>query len=139
MLNIKDFFQTSKPLIFFLGIFFLISPGYIYLFGWHRDLFMQLDWVKLVILSASMLVPVVFVNTMLYTWFDKVESTQWGVELVEVFTVTTIFSGSFSFVALVVAYLSSTNVLHLSLFTEIVLSLFMYFESRTTRKEKNVA
>jgi hypothetical protein len=115
MLNIQDFFKTHEPLLFFLVIFFLISPGIIYTFFWHRELFVALDWVKLSILSISALVPVALLNAFVSLAIEKSEPTKTGRELVEAFTLASIFSGFFGVLALVITHFNNLLIFNLIL------------------------
>ncbi|MFZ2253291.1 MAG: hypothetical protein WAW13_03950 [Minisyncoccia bacterium] len=135
MLNIQDFFKTHQPLLFFLVIFFLISPGMIYLFFWQRDLFIDLDWVKLVILSLSVLVPIALLNAFALLFIEKTEPTSTGKELVQAFTMTSIFSGFFCLIGLVITHLINHEFINFA-GLEVLLIILMWLDSRRANAVK---
>lgn len=45
-----------------VAVSILLSPGILILFCFHRDLFLAIDWIKLLVLALSLGVPFVVVN-----------------------------------------------------------------------------
>ena len=135
-MKIKDYFKTKEPLIFFLMIFFLISPGFVYFFFWHRELFIQLDWVKTVLLSMSMLIPISFLNTIALVTFEKKQPSNKGQELVDAFTMASIFTGLSTLVGLALFYVTGYSVAVILVCCEAVLLAVMFIEARNTIGEK---
>lgn len=56
--KIKD----GHVLLGILNILLLIAPGVLILFWFHQNLFLSLDWVKLLLLSSAISAPFVFLN-----------------------------------------------------------------------------
>jgi hypothetical protein len=134
---IKGFFESREPLFFFLIVFFLIAPGSVYLFLWQRDVFMDLDWVKLIIISGSMLVPAVLINTIIFLEIEKRGPSSKGKEIVNAFSIVTIFSGLSAFVVLGVSYFYGTLIWN-AVIAEVFLLLVMLFEEKRTQILKNI-
>ena len=57
----------SETFIFgFLDVLFLILPGILIIFLNKIELFLSLDWIKLVLLSASITTPFALLNTLIF-------------------------------------------------------------------------
>ena len=50
-------------LLFLLDIIFIIGPGIAVIFFFKRDLFFALDWIKLTLLSITIVTPFAFFNS----------------------------------------------------------------------------
>lgn len=57
--------ENSTFLLGFFSFLFLILPGIALLFVLERDLFLSLDWIKLILLACAISVPVAFCNIIL--------------------------------------------------------------------------
>jgi hypothetical protein len=71
----SEFVKILDSRNFLLGFFstiFLILPGVLIIFLFDRNLFLELDWIKLILLSASITAPLVFLNFMIISYLDKV-------------------------------------------------------------------
>jgi hypothetical protein len=69
--NNKNFLLAS------LDVLFLILPGFIVLFVFRSDLLLSLDWIKLVLLSASITAPLAFLNVMILdSWEERYYPTK---------------------------------------------------------------
>ncbi len=63
---LQDFFEKFKDDLFwfiFLDIIFLISPGFLVIFIFFRDIFLTLDTLKLILLVISITAPISFMIT----------------------------------------------------------------------------
>lgn len=62
MLDKPENIANSTFLLGFFSFLFLILPGVASLFIFERELFINLDWIKLVLLSASITIPIALLN-----------------------------------------------------------------------------
>jgi len=72
---IKEFnevIKSRKILLAFFDVLFLILPGVAMIFIFKRDLFTELDWLKLTLLSASIVAPLAFVNALLISSSENI-------------------------------------------------------------------
>ncbi|MEY4602617.1 MAG: hypothetical protein RL292_558 [Candidatus Parcubacteria bacterium] len=97
--------QGIKSRTFMIGFFdllFLILPGIMVIFLHRIDLFQSLDWIKLVLLSASIVAPLAFMNTLA---FQVVEKTNSDDGLFMDFSLGIILSGILVYIAVGLFYL----------------------------------
>ncbi len=78
--------------ITFLSVIFLILPGVLVLFLFERSLFINIDWVKLILLSAAITAPISFVNTLLITVIDDEDKPRQKDYLFDSFSVGIVLS-----------------------------------------------
>ena len=52
----------SYSLFFYTAV---ISPGFLYFYLYHRDFFIETDWIKLLFLSSGLTLPILILNTLL--------------------------------------------------------------------------
>jgi hypothetical protein len=72
---IKEFnevIKSRKILLAFFDVLFLIVPGVAMIFIFKRDLFTELDWLKLTLLSASIVAPLAFINALLISASENI-------------------------------------------------------------------
>jgi hypothetical protein len=92
----------TKPFILgFLDVLFLVLPGVLYIFLYRNDLFNSFDWTKLVLLSASVIAPFVFLNALMLPFFDKQLNNEKDFFFID-FSESIIFTGiiAYSFIAM---------------------------------------
>jgi len=71
--KIIESIKSRDTLFSLLGFIFLVAPGVTVIFLFDRDLFLSLDWIKLILLSVSIVVPVAFFNTLFLMSWDNVK------------------------------------------------------------------
>ena len=54
--------KEKTGILLFLDVVFLVAPGVAAVFVFYRKIFLTLDWVRLVLLSISLVAPLVLVN-----------------------------------------------------------------------------
>lgn len=60
-------------ILFFFDVLFIVLPGVAGIFLFKSDLFVSMDWIKLILLSASMTAPVAFFNTLLFAAAENID------------------------------------------------------------------
>lgn len=58
--------KILKTLLFFVGTF---CPGILFIFVYKKDLFLKLDYIKLLLLSISLTLPIVLLNSILLFFY----------------------------------------------------------------------
>jgi hypothetical protein len=71
MINKPEDFTNSAFLIAFFSLLFLVLPGVATLFLFDRNLFMSLDWVKLIMLGTALTLPINLFNIFMSLLTDK--------------------------------------------------------------------
>ncbi len=67
--NLKDIGEEPVA-TFFLNLILLITPGMLLIFYFHRDIFLTLDILKLILLSISFIAPFIIVNIIFVIFVD---------------------------------------------------------------------
>ena len=95
--------KNKHFLLFFFDILFLILPGLATIFFFQKDIFLSLDWIKLIFLSASLVAPVAFFNTLLLLGVDdKKQNSEDGLFIA--LSMSLIITGFLFYLLLAAAY-----------------------------------
>lgn len=137
--ELERFFKKREPVLFLLSILSVVLPGYAVIFVLDFNLFLQLDWVKLVLLSATITFPLIFVNTLAIPSIKEEDSGDQTI-LAHSFGLASVMTGCVYFATLVPHHFFFTTLneyLGLLFFGEAVL-LFTVWNEHTKKKKKSI-
>ena len=100
--------ESRTFVLAFLDFLFLVSPGVLIIFLYQRGLFVSLDWLRLVLLSISIMAPFVFLNILTFLTLTM-DSTQKKQELFPTISLGIIVTGFFAYVVLGADYFSRVS------------------------------
>lgn len=111
MNNTIDIFTKRKSILAFFDIVFIVSPGFLSIFLFRLDLFLNLDWVKLSIFSCSLLIPFIFLNLLLIlafhspnTFEKKGSEEEKDNHMFILLSMSTVLTSVFAFIALLISF-----------------------------------
>ncbi|MFA7151495.1 MAG: hypothetical protein WC113_01155 [Candidatus Paceibacterota bacterium] len=97
--------KEKALLLFLLDVILLVAPGIAILFIFFRDIFLSLDWVKLILLSISITAPFTFLNMLLVPELDKDYDPNRKDEFFYGFSIAATITGLFFYMFLPFSYL----------------------------------
>lgn len=127
----------DKYFIFTLfNVFLLISPGIAIIYRFNKDLFLQLDGIKLILMSVAIITPLIVVNTFLNAvWVDDEINNENS--LFVSFTLSAMISAMLLYLIIFLDYLSyrnlKENLLGLGLaelFYMLIVSIYSLFKDK---------
>ncbi|MFZ2763744.1 MAG: hypothetical protein WAX80_01760 [Minisyncoccia bacterium] len=125
-------FKDRVSLIIFFDLLFMALPGVLVVFNFDKDLFMSIDWVKLILLATSITLPVSFVDTIFILGImEKKISKEEG--LFFAFSIGSILAGLTFFVALLIQELNlpySHNFITLVILINIIIIFCVWINER---------
>jgi hypothetical protein len=138
-INVEDFTKKTTILVL-LDIFFLILPGTACIYLLKPDLFISIDWIKLILLSASITAPFVLLNLLIVSVGEEDQNNddkRTG-SLFEVFTLATFLTGASIYILLGLFCLSGYPVKNVLIFGLCLEAVFLMNRLLMSRKKKNV-
>ena len=135
--------EVSDLIKMIMGLVGVVTPGLLIFFIFKRDLFISLDLSKLILLSISLSLPVVFLNFALMFFLPPTEGRAFDLKanISANLLIATISSALIFYLPLVAAYIFGLHFIAfvwLVIALESVISVSMFIENITVRlKKKN--
>jgi len=130
--ELPKLFKDRTSLLVFLDLLFLALPGVLVVFLLFPDKFDSLDWIKLILLATSFVLPFSFINTIF-----AVSRTEHGLskedDLFFAFSLGSIFAGLIFFIALALWALPTIytkNYPALILALEVILLFVIWYDDK---------
>lgn len=95
--------ESRTFVLAFLDFLFLISPGVIVIFLYQRELFLTLDWLRIILLSISIMSPFVFLNILTFITL-AMQDEQRNKQLFSTISLGIIVTGFLTYVVLCIDY-----------------------------------
>jgi|SRR6185503_14463642 len=135
--------ENIKKRIFILGfldLLLFITPGLSFIFIFDRELFVSLDTIKLILLAACFIAPIVFTNLLIFiTWMDDPDTLEEN--MFADLSGAILMSGIITFAVLPVSYFahlsySQISFIFAALETIIFISTIIYVYAQKRKKPK---
>jgi hypothetical protein len=121
-----------------LSILFLTLPGIAILFFFRTPLFLHLDWMKLVLIGATLMAPLVLINTVLIGSLDHFSTKDEKEKLFISFCTSAFISGVIAYVVIILNFFRDFSVegnIFLLLAAELALIVSMILNPHNTKPE----
>lgn len=105
--DIKQF-KDKHFILALLAIILIIAPGFLEIFHFFRDIFINVDFFKLSLLSISFTLPFIFISTLIFHDADKDKNDSLFIN----FLLAVILSGLVNYFSFAYSYLSTFSFKH---------------------------
>lgn len=138
LLNNIEKLKSRTFILSFFSILFLISPGIIGVFLFRQDLFLQLDWARLLLLSIAITAPISLMNTFLCIGaFTEKSQLKNNGDFFLYLCMSMIFTGLLVYLFLVISFIINESLkvtLYIAITFEIVFILYASYKDHKKKK-----